>query len=173
MLNDGALPKSKSTPSSQGEVSSPTTSISAPLETLDELNPASDTTQIGNPVLLCTCCKKKFRTLIQLKLVKGTITLWRYSTYPLCSKHVRRHDRPHRCPHDMCEKNFRDRTDLKRHMNNVHQVSVQEFSCLVKGCTKTFKGRRDNMYKHVRREHPDRVQLISRRADLVGEFAVS
>ncbi|CAI6287654.1 unnamed protein product [Periconia digitata] len=120
--------------------------MSAPTEAPDELTPASDTTQDCDPVFTCPHCKKKFRNFAQQ------------------NKHTRRHDRRHRCSHGGCEKRFRDGTDLQRHLKNVHEVSVQDIPCLITGCTRTFKGRRDNMYKHIRRNHPKHVDLISRDA---------
>jgi hypothetical protein len=78
------------------------------------------------------------------------------------NKHAKRHERHHQCPHTTCEKKFRDRRDVGRHYRNVHEMLVEEYSCLVDGCTKTFKGRKDNMYKHVRLKHPEQTHLIKR-----------
>jgi uncharacterized C2H2 Zn-finger protein len=72
---------------------------------------------------------------------------------------MKRHARPHTCEHDNCGKSFRDRTDLRRHLRMAHEMAVEEIPCLVKECTRVFKGRKDNMFKHVRRNHPEHAYL--------------
>ena len=75
------------------------------------------------------------------------------------SKHTRRCPRKHHCSHHDCDKSFRDKRDLQRHVDNVHAMQVEEFECPIGGCGKTFK-RKDNMRKHVRLKHPEQVYLI-------------
>lgn len=73
------------------------------------------------------------------------------------SHHKRYHTKPQQCPH--CERSFGTVTHLRRHINVVHNTTVQ-FYCKVETC-KFFRvdsqskgfARKDNWRRHINTAH--------------------
>ena len=56
---------------------------------------------------------------------------------------------------DQCEKRFKRKADLTRHIVNIHEGKV--FSCDI--CQKTY-ARNDNLQRHIRTKHGDQIKTV-------------
>jgi ankyrin repeat protein len=65
-------------------------------------------------------------------------------------QHQKTHSRPNKCK--TCPKSFASRTDLVRHISNVHRIGNTIFSCTFVGCKFTSK-RKDNLAQHSKHCH--------------------
>jgi ankyrin repeat protein len=65
-------------------------------------------------------------------------------------QHKKTHTKPQICA--SCSKRFASRTDLTRHVNNVHRVGQKTFRCVIGDCGHRSK-RKDNLAKHIGMYH--------------------
>ncbi|KAH6450368.1 hypothetical protein HBI57_185050 [Parastagonospora nodorum] len=82
-----------------------------------------------------------------------TICLKSFSERRRHTQHKKTHVRPQKC--DSCSKCFASRTDLIRHVNNVHRLGQIQFRCQVGNCQYKSK-RKDNLLQHVGKCHSTR-----------------
>ncbi|KAH6710089.1 hypothetical protein EV126DRAFT_518370 [Verticillium dahliae] len=71
--------------------------------------------------------------------------------------HKRYHDRPHKCEHKGCDKQFGTKTHLDRHINDKH-TKLHKFHCLDPTCLYSKVGgkgfpRKDNWRRHMINKH--------------------
>ena len=71
------------------------------------------------------------------------------------SRHLKKHNRPHKCTHPDCSKGFISPKDLRRH--ELTHTDVSTFFCMVTECKYVRKGfiRKDALARHVRNMHGD------------------
>jgi hypothetical protein len=78
-----------------------------------------------------------------------------FESRSLLHRHLKKHNRPHKCTHLDCSKGFISPKDLRRHELTHTDVSI--FFCKVTGCKYMRKGfiRKDALVRHVRNMHGD------------------
>lgn len=78
-----------------------------------------------------------------------------FESRSLLHRHLKKHNRPHKCTHPDCSKGFISPKDLRRHELTHNDVST--FFCTVTGCKYVRKGfiRKDALARHVRNMHGD------------------
>jgi hypothetical protein len=76
------------------------------------------------------------------------------------TKHQKNHSRPTPC--DYCSRGFAERSDLERHMTKHHPnesaekgLKKKEKPCPSPDCPDRYKGRPDNLKRHVKTKHPE------------------
>ncbi|KAH7084465.1 ankyrin repeat-containing domain protein [Paraphoma chrysanthemicola] len=72
------------------------------------------------------------------------------------TQHDKSHSKPHACK--VCSRSFARRTDLERHIINIHRLGNTLFACNVNNCTYKAK-RKDNLTKHHREVHDVKSKL--------------
>lgn len=55
----------------------------------------------------------------------------------------------HRCSYAGCSGSFARTEHLKRHYEGQHMPGVRTYACPIKGCSKTVRGRSDNVVQHI------------------------
>ncbi|KAM0574741.1 hypothetical protein ACHAP9_001448 [Verticillium nonalfalfae] len=79
------------------------------------------------------------------------------ATHNRVPHHKRYHDRPHKCEHKGCDKQFGTKTHLDRHINDKH-TKLHKFHCLDPTCLYSKVGgkgfpRKDNWRRHMINKH--------------------
>lgn len=76
------------------------------------------------------------------------------------TKHQKNHNRPTPC--EICGHGLAEKKDLKRHMTKYHPnesaakgIKKDEKPCPLIGCPDGYKGRPDNLKRHVMTKHPE------------------
>lgn len=78
-----------------------------------------------------------------------------FENHSLLHRHLKTHDRPHKCTHPDCPEGFISPKDLRRH--KLTHTGVRTFFCTVRGCKYVRKGfsRKDTLTRHVQNMHGD------------------
>lgn len=122
----------------------------------------------------CQYCSSSFESRSLLQYVLNSLTLCKVEKLRICSltqcsfpyelsrnlltapsRHLKKHNRPHKCTHPDCSKGFISPKDLRRH--ELTHTDVSTFFCTVTGCKYVRKGfiRKDALARHVRNMHGD------------------
>jgi hypothetical protein len=119
------------------------------------------------PPNTCPNCQSSFPKPFQLKYVISAVSQEIFIPDMLtrlhCSKHLKTHTRPHKCPVETCPSpGFQLRKDRDRHMRSKHPeqaLYAKKYHCTVENCGYSERGgkflaRRDHLRRHMKHKHP-------------------